>query len=78
MDVGMSWQFLQSNSENGIFILLMDDGPYWSYEIICQKKIPFATVKVVPCDLCVRWTERLGVKLKDADKECDKISKAIF
>lgn len=60
--------FLQSNSENDILFLLMDYGPCWSYEIICQKKIPFATVKLVPCDLCVRWTERLEVKLKDADR----------
>lgn len=65
-DVGTS--FLQSNSENDILFLLMDYGPSWSDEIICQKKIPLATVKLVPCDLCVRWTERLRVKLKDADK----------
>lgn len=68
MEVGMSQWFLQSNSKNDIFILLMDDGPCWSYEINCQKKFPFATVKLVLCDLCVRWTERLGVILKDADK----------
>lgn len=55
MDVGMSLEFLQNNSENDIFILLMDDGTYWSYEIICQKKIPFATVKLVPCDGLRDW-----------------------
>lgn len=65
----MSQQFLQSNSENDIFILLMDDGTCWSYEIICLKKIPPATVKLVRCDLCVKWAEIFGVKLKDADKE---------
>lgn len=68
MDVGMSRWFLQSNSENDIFIFLMNDGPFWLCEIICWKKIPLATVKLVPYDLCVRWTERLGEKLKDADK----------
>lgn len=72
MDVGISLQFLQSNSEDDIFILWMDDGTWWSYEII-KEKISFATVKkLVSCNLCVRWTERLGVKLKDDDKACGR------
>lgn len=73
MDVGISLQFLQRNSEDDTFILWMDDGTYWSYEISVKERIPFATFKkLVPRDLCVRWTERLAVKLKDDDKACSR------
>lgn len=40
MDVGTSLQFLQSISEDDIFILWMDDGTYWSYETIGWREDP--------------------------------------
>lgn len=66
MGAGMSWWFLQSNSENDIFILLMDDGPCWSYEIICQKKIPHSVAGSLWSVCQMDW--EMEVKLKDADK----------
>jgi len=39
----------------------MENWTCWSYEIISQREDPFPTVKkLVPYNLCIRWTERLG------------------
>lgn len=43
MDVGISLQFLQSNSEDDIFILWMDDRTYWSHETIDQREDPICS-----------------------------------
>lgn len=72
MDIGISLQFLQNNSEDAIFVLWMDDGTCWSNEIV-KEKSPFATVKKLLLWIpCIGWTEILGEKLKDDDKACSR------